>query len=1360
MSQTTNISNLVINKMTKAQYDALETKDPTQLYYVVDDVGVEAGSGLAFSNNTLNHSNSVTAGTAGTSSATSGATLAVPYVTYDAQGHITTSGTHTHTIGSLATSAITSGTFADERIASASTWNGKQDALTFDGTYDASINPAATLASVSSAIAALDGGTIGTPGTGKTITALSETDGQISATFGDISITTSQVSDFPTIPTATSDLNNDSGFITSSDIPVTSVNTKTGAVSLSSSDVGAIADPETKSSGQFLKYNGTSWVADNPPSAPVTSVNTKTGAVVLTASDVGALPDNTSYVSSFNGSSGAITYTAPVTSVNTKTGAVTLTASDVGALPSDTTIPQGTVTSVQVQATSPVQSSTSTSQSTSLNTTISLANGYGDTKNPYGTKNKNKVLAGPSTGADAAPTFRALVADDIPSLTVSKISDFPSTMTPSSHTHGDITNSGDITTTATIASGDRLVINDESASKVTNSSITFGTSTTTFLANNGTWQSAPENVLVVDYNDSTVTYTQIAAAASNGISVFVNSGNGYFLLSELTDDKVAWFTGITTTFAVTTQAVSYIVDDVGNWNSWSVPLDATYVYYGDAETAYLRLQHDVGYFRSVIMQRDITVNSVSHAIIEYFPLTYVDRRLNTTYPDYHFSGYSEYYNEFYDYVCSYDTSTEECTWSYTHFPIFPSQSGNSGKFLTTNGTDVSWATVDALPSQSGNSGKFLTTNGSAASWTTITQDDHKWDNVALSKTPVVSSDTFYVPRLANTSATTAYMQPASDTPGDRYIAVYDTDSYLKSTTPSANDNSTKVATTAYVDAAIPGGSSTSPKMDGTATVGTETTWAHGDHIHPTDTTRAPLDSPALTGTPTAPTASTSVDNTQIATTAFVHDVVDALGSILNYKGTKATASQLPSTGNTTGDVWIVTEDNSEYVWNGTAWEKLGPTIDLSGYVPTSRTINNKALSSDITLTASDVGALPSDTTIPPGTVTSVRVQATSPVQSSVNTEQTSSLNTTISLADGYGDTKNPYAVKNANKVLAGPSSGNDAAPSFRALVADDIPSLTVSKISDFPSTMPPSSHTHGNITNGGDITTTVTIASGDRLVINDESEGELNNSSITFGSSTTTFLANNGTWQTPANTDTKVTQSSTNDAKDYPILIKHSADDKDETDTVNYAATGKEGGVTINPSTSVITAAQLTITGSVSNDSDAATKAYADSKQTKITASGILKGNGSGTVTAAVAGTDYQAPLPSQSGNSGKYLTTNGSALSWGEVDALPSQTGNAGKFLTTNGTTTSWGTPGAGIKTVSNSAITASSGVFTWTISAANAFSSADIIITVYEVSTGAVVYPNVVVNQSTGEVTITINDTASAGTLAAGTYKAVMIG
>jgi len=49
--------------------------------------------------------------------------------------------------------------------------------------------------------------------------------------------------------------------------------------------------------------------------------------------------------------------------------------------------------------------------------------------------------------------------------------------------------------------------------------------------------------------------------------------------------------------------------------------------------------------------------------------------------------------------------------------VVPSQGGNSGKYLTTDGNSTSWATVDALPLQSGNENKVLTTNGTNASWT-------------------------------------------------------------------------------------------------------------------------------------------------------------------------------------------------------------------------------------------------------------------------------------------------------------------------------------------------------------------------------------------------------------------------------------------------------------------------------------------------------------------------------------------------------------------------------------------------------------------------------------------------------------------
>jgi hypothetical protein len=55
-------------------------------------------------------------------------------------------------------------------------------------------------------------------------------------------------------------------------------------------------------------------------------------------------------------------------------------------------------------------------------------------------------------------------------------------------------------------------------------------------------------------------------------------------------------------------------------------------------------------------------------------------------------------------------------------------------------------------------------------------------------------------------------------------------------------------------------------------------------------------------------------------------------------------------------------------------------------------------------------------------------------------------------------------------------------------------------------------------------------------------------------------------------------------------------------------------------------------------------------------------------------------PLPSQTGNTGEFLTTNGSTTSWAVVSQVPSQTGNAGLYLTTDGSTASWATVSAGV--------------------------------------------------------------------------------
>ena len=90
-------------------------------------------------------------------------------------------------------------------------------------------------------------------------------------------------------------------------------------------------------------------------------------------------------------------------------------------------------------------------------------------------------------------------------------------------------------------------------------------------------------------------------------------------------------------------------------------------------------------------------------------------------------------------------------------------------------------------------------------------------------------------------------------------------------------------------------------MNGTASYGSGTTWARADHVHPTDTSRAPLASPTFTGTPAAPTASAGTNTTQVATTAFVQT---ALTNKITYGTTDLTSG---TSALATGVVYLVYE---------------------------------------------------------------------------------------------------------------------------------------------------------------------------------------------------------------------------------------------------------------------------------------------------------------------------------------------------------------------------------------------------------------------------------------------------------------------
>jgi hypothetical protein len=115
-------------------------------------------------------------------------------------------------------------------------------------------------------------------------------------------------------------------------------------------------------------------------------------------------------------------------------------------------------------------------------------------------------------------------------------------------------------------------------------------------------------------------------------------------------------------------------------------------------------------------------------------------------------------------------------------------------------------------------------------------------------------------------------------------------------TPPVDDNTTlAINSTWFFGQAFNG----SPIMDADpASSGNSTLWARGNHRHPSDTSRAPLDSPVFTGIPLAPTPPYPNDSTRIATTEYVTDAIAASGGV----------SPPPSDGNTYGyknGAWVI-----------------------------------------------------------------------------------------------------------------------------------------------------------------------------------------------------------------------------------------------------------------------------------------------------------------------------------------------------------------------------------------------------------------------------------------------------------------------
>ena len=138
---------------------------------------------------------------------------------------------------------------------------------------------------------------------------------------------------------------------------------------------------------------------------------------------------------------------------------------------------------------------------------------------------------------------------------------------------------------------------------------------------------------------------------------------------------------------------------------------------------------------------------------------------------------------------------------------------------------------------------------------------------------------------------------------------------------------------------------------------------------------------------------------------------------INYKGSIATASALPEKGDFKGDTYNVLEDGSNYMWNGSSWDKLDANVyvgatstkdGIQGLVPSADSSErNKFLRGDGTykdVSWSMVTGKPS--TFPPETHTHDGLEYLEGVSSNIQ-EQINALALRISALESEAEPSEP-----------------------------------------------------------------------------------------------------------------------------------------------------------------------------------------------------------------------------------------------------------------------------------------------------------------------------------------------------------------
>lgn len=281
--------------------------------------------------------------------------------------------------------------------------------------------------------------------------------------------------------------------------------------------------------------------------------------------------------------------------------------------------------------------------------------------------------------------------------------------------------------------------------------------------------------------------------------------------------------------------------------------------------------------------------------------------------------------------------------------------------------------------------------------------------------------------------------------------------------------------------------------------------------------KAPLASPALTGTPTAPTAATGTDTTQIATTAFVNAEIEAKmgeSDAMVYKGTLA--------GGSTG-----------------AYGALTPAAN-KGY---TYKVTTAGLIDGVRVEVGDMLICNTDNT----------------AAATANNYSTIAANWDFIQGNQDGVVVGPSLATSGNVALYDGATGKLIKDSGKTL-GKSVPAdavFTDTKVTSVGNHYTPAADTSAELSaaaSGATAAWSIDVVKAVQL--QRDAKGHVVGVTVTSG-------------KLPANpnTDTKVTQNSNSEDKEFPLLAKFTNNTTNETATAKYAA-----GVTVNPSTKKISA--------------------------------------------------------------------------------------------------------------------------------------------------------------------------------------------